>query len=310
MEHESVLLPETIELLDVKPEGIYVDATLGRGGHTRALAEKLTTGHLYSFDKDAEAIAESQENLADLADRITLIHADFRDLRQELEARGVAAVDGVMMDLGVSSPQFDDPERGFSYRFDARLDMRMDQEQKLTAYDVINTYGEGELASVFRRYGEERYAGPIARAIVRQREKAPVETTFQLVELIRSALPAKVLNKKGHPAKQVFQALRIEVNDELGALEEGLRQACSILKPGGRCAVITFHSLEDRIVKTIFKELTTAPFVEPRLPVKASQMEQASFTAVTRKPVTAGNEELARNRRAHSAKLRAVERIR
>ncbi|MBR2829662.1 MAG: 16S rRNA (cytosine(1402)-N(4))-methyltransferase RsmH [Solobacterium sp.] len=310
MEHESVLLPETIELLDVKPEGIYVDATLGRGGHTRALAEKLTTGHLYSFDKDAEAIAESQENLADLADRITLIHADFRDLRQELEARGVEAVDGVMMDLGVSSPQFDDPERGFSYRFDARLDMRMDQEQKLTAYDVINTYGEGELASVFRRYGEERYAGPIARTIVRQREKAPVETTFQLVELIRSALPAKVLNKKGHPAKQVFQALRIEVNDELGALEEGLQQACSILKPGGRCAVITFHSLEDRIVKTIFKELTTAPFVEPRLPVKASQMEQASFTAVTRKPVTAGSEELARNRRAHSAKLRAVERIR
>ena len=310
MEHESVLLPETIELLDVKPEGIYVDATLGRGGHTRALAEKLTTGHLYSFDKDAEAIAESQENLADLADRITLIHADFRDLRQELEARGVAAVDGVMMDLGVSSPQFDDPERGFSYRFDARLDMRMDQEQKLTAYDVINTYGEGELASVFRRYGEERYAGPIARTIVRQREKAPVETTFQLVELIRSALPAKVLNKKGHPAKQVFQALRIEVNDELGALEEGLQQACGILKPGGRCAVITFHSLEDRIVKTIFKELTTAPFVEPRLPVKASQMEQASFTAVTRKPVTAGSEELARNRRAHSAKLRAVERIR
>ena len=310
MEHESVLLPETIELLDVKPEGIYVDATLGRGGHTRALAEKLTTGHLYSFDKDAEAIAESQENVADLADRITLIHADFRDLRQELEARGVEAVDGVMMDLGVSSPQFDDPERGFSYRFDARLDMRMDQEQKLTAYDVINTYGEGELASVFRRYGEERYAGPIARTIVRQREKAPVETTFQLVELIRSALPAKVLNKKGHPAKQVFQALRIEVNDELGALEEGLQQACSILKPGGRCAVITFHSLEDRIVKTIFKELTTAPFVEPRLPVKASQMEQASFTAVTRKPVTAGSEELARNRRAHSAKLRAVERIR
>ena len=310
MEHESVLLPETIELLDVKPEGIYVDATLGRGGHTRALAEKLTTGHLYSFDKDVEAIAESQENLADLADRITLIHADFRDLRQELEARGVEAVDGVMMDLGVSSPQFDDPERGFSYRFDARLDMRMDQEQKLTAYDVINTYGEGELASVFRRYGEERYAGPIARTIVRQREKAPVETTFQLVELIRSALPAKVLNKKGHPAKQVFQALRIEVNDELGALEEGLQQACSILKPGGRCAVITFHSLEDRIVKTIFKELTTAPFVEPRLPVKASQMEQASFTAVTRKPVTAGSEELARNRRAHSAKLRAVERIR
>ena len=310
MEHESVLLPETIGLLDVKPEGVYVDATLGRGGHTRALAEKLTAGHLYSFDKDAEAIAESQENLADLADRITLIHADFRDLRQELEARGVEAVDGVMMDLGVSSPQFDDPERGFSYRFDARLDMRMDQEQKLTAYDVINTYGEGELASVFRRYGEERYAGPIARTIVRQREKAPVETTFQLVELIRSALPAKVLNKKGHPAKQVFQALRIEVNDELGALEEGLQQACSILKPGGRCAVITFHSLEDRIVKTIFKELTTAPFVEPRLPVKASQMEQASFTAVTRKPVTAGSEELARNRRAHSAKLRAVERIR
>ena len=310
MEHESVLLPETIDLLAVKPEGIYVDATLGRGGHTRALAERLTTGRLYSFDKDAEAIAESQENLADLADRVTLIHADFRDLRRELANRGVEAVDGVMMDLGVSSPQFDDPERGFSYRFDARLDMRMDQEQKLTAYDVINTYGEAELASVFHRYGEERYAGPIARMIVRQREKAPVETTFQLVDIIRSALPAKVLNRKGHPAKQVFQALRIEVNDELGALEEGLQQACDLLKPGGRCAVITFHSLEDRIVKTIFKELTTAPFVEPRLPVKASQMEQASFTPVTRKPVTAGDEELARNRRAHSAKLRAVERIR
>ena len=310
MKHTSVLLKETVDALNVREDGIYVDGTLGRGGHAKLLLSYLKDGHLYGIDKDRDALRESEANLCDYSGKYTLIHGDFRDMKNLLGEYGVERVDGVMLDLGVSSPQFDDPERGFSYRFDARLDMRMDQEQKLTAYDVINTYGEAELASVFHRYGEERYAGPIARMIVRQREKAPVETTFQLVDIIRSALPAKVLNRKGHPAKQVFQALRIEVNDELGALEAGLQPACDILKPGGRCAVITFHSLEDRIVKTIFKELTTAPFVEPRLPVKASQMEQASFTPVTRKPVTAGDEELARNRRAHSAKLRAVERIR
>lgn len=310
MQHTSVLLKETIDLLNVRPEGIYVDGTLGRGGHAGALISKLTTGHLYAFDKDEQALRESAVNLADCLDRITMIHSDFRSMGEELHKRGIEKVDGIMLDLGVSSPQFDDPERGFSYRFDARLDMRMDLGQEKDAYQIVNGYGLSELTRILRDYGEERYALNIARAILKRRETAPIETTLQLVDVIRSALPEKELRKKGHPAKQTFQALRIEVNDELGALQKGLDDALQLLDKGGRCAVITFHSLEDRIVKNTFKSYSTAPFVEPRLPIKAEQMEQASFHLVTRKPVTAGSEELNENNRSHSAKLRVIERNR
>lgn len=296
-------------MLEVKPDGIYVDGTLGRGGHAGYLISKLDAGHLYAFDKDEQALAESRENLKDSLDHITMIHADFRSMKEELHARGIDRVDGIMMDLGVSSPQFDDPLRGFSYRFDARLDMRMDQSQEKDAYTVVNSYSQSELVRILKEYGEERYAQAIARAIVKRRETAPIETTFQLVDVIRSALPDRELRKKGHPAKQTFQALRIEVNDELTALKKGLEEALDLLDEGGRCAIITFHSLEDRIVKQTFKDYSSAPFVEPKLPVTAQQMEQASFQLINRKPILAGDEELDENHRSHSAKLRGIERI-
>ncbi len=310
MKHVSVLLHETVDLLNVKPDGIYVDGTLGRGGHAGLLISKLTTGHLYAFDKDEQAIAESRENLKDSLDKVTFIHNDFRYMQEELSRYGVEHVDGVMMDLGVSSPQFDDPKRGFSYRYDARLDMRMDQEQSKDAWQVVNTYSYQDLVRILREYGEERYAVQIARAIEHRRQEGPIDTTFQLVDVIRSALPEKELHKKGHPAKQTFQALRIEVNDELDSLERGLREACGLLDLHGRCAVITFHSLEDRLVKTTFKDLSSAPFVAPKIPLKADQMEQASFLLVNKKPVMADEQELAENHRSHSAKLRVIERIR
>lgn len=310
MEHRSVLLAETIDYLNVDPAGIYVDATLGRGGHARELISRLESGHLYAFDKDAQAIAETADRLSDVSSYITMIRSDFRNMAAALAEKGIDKVDGIMMDLGVSSPQFDDPDRGFSYRYDTRLDMRMDQSQQLDAWTVVNTYPVKELTRILRDYGEERYAPLIAKRIEAQRKTHHIETTGQLVEVIRSALPDKVLRQKGHPAKQTFQALRIEVNQEFDSLREGLEQALSLLKVHGRLAVITFHSLEDRIVKTTFKSYSTAPFVEPKLPLKAEQMEQASFQLVTKKPVTAGGEELNENHRAHSAKLRVIERIR
>lgn len=310
MEHTSVLLQETVDSLQVKPDGIYVDGTLGRGGHAGYLLSKLTTGHLYAFDKDEQAIEESTVNLKDNLEKITMIHDDFRAMKEELHARGIEHVDGIMMDLGVSSPQFDDPARGFSYRFDARLDMRMNQEQQLDAYQVINTYSVEDLTRIFKEYGEERYAYPIARMIDQKRRIQPIETTFQLVDVIKSALPERELHKKGHPAKQTFQALRIEVNDELGALKDALIQALDLLNVNGRCAVITFHSLEDRLVKNTFKEYSSAPFVEPKLPLKAAQMEQASFLLVNKKPILAEEDELKENHRSHSAKLRVIERVR
>lgn len=309
MKHVSVLLHETVDMLDVKPDGIYVDGTLGRGGHAGYLISKLRNGHLYAFDKDEQALQESKENLKDRLDHITMIHGDFGSMKQKLNSLGIEKVDGIMMDLGVSSPQFDDPLRGFSYRFDARLDMRMDQSQTKDAWMVVNTYEKGELIRVLKEYGEERYASAIASAIIARRAEGPIDTTFQLVDVIKSALPAKELRKKGHPAKQTFQALRIEVNDELGALKKGLQDALDLLNEGGRCAVITFHSLEDRIVKNTFKDYSSAPFVEPKLPVKAEQMEQASFQLINRKPVLAGDEELDDNHRSHSAKLRGIMKI-
>ena len=309
MKHVSVLLHETVDLLEVKPDGIYVDGTLGRGGHAGYLISKLQSGHLYAFDKDEQALRESRENLKDHLDHITMIHGDFRSMKQQLLQYGIEKVDGIMMDLGVSSPQFDDPSRGFSYRFDARLDMRMDQSQKKDAWQIVNTYEKNDLIRILKEYGEERYASSIASAIVKRRAAAPINTTFELVDVIRSALPDKELRKKGHPAKQTFQALRIEVNDELEALRKGLEDALDLLKEGGRCAVITFHSLEDRIVKNTFKDYSSAPFVEPKLPVKAEQMEQASFQLINKKPITAAEDELDEHHRAHSARLRGIMRI-
>lgn len=308
MEHQSVLLNETIAALQVKPEGIYVDGTLGRGGHSKVLAQQLTSGHLYAFDKDETAIEESREVLKDEMDRITLIHGDFRTMKEALNRLGITKVDGVMMDLGVSSPQFDDPSRGFSYRYDARLDMRMDQSQSKDAWQVVNTYSEQELTRILHTYGEERYASSIARMIVKERAEHPVDTTLQLVDIIRRALPAREVKRKGHPAKKTFQALRIEVNGELEALQQGLSEAADLLALHGRLAVITFQSLEDRIVKDYFRDLTSVPYVAPKLPIPESEIEQASFALVTRKPVTADEEELNENHRAHSAKLRAIER--
>lgn len=310
MEHKTVLLHETVDLLNVKPDGIYVDGTLGRGGHSRLLLSKLRNGKLYAFDKDAQAISESAENLKEFGERVELIHADFRSMKEELAERGIREVDGVMMDLGVSGPQFDDPDRGFSYRFDTRLDMRMDQTQKLSAYEVVNEYAFEDLVRIMRTYGEEPRAKQIARAIEKARTKAPIATTGQLTDVIRSALPEEILRKKGHPARQVFQAIRIEVNHELDALEDGLKSATALLSIGGRCAVITFHSLEDRMVKQYFKKLSSAPFADPKLPLKESQMEQASFSVITKHPVLADETETSDNRRSRSAKLRVIERIR
>ncbi len=310
MKHISVLLNETVDSLNVKSDGIYVDGTLGRGGHAKYLLSKLTTGHLYGFDQDTQAILESKENLKEYLDHVTFVHDNFRTMKTNLAKYGVTSVDGIMMDLGVSSPQFDDPERGFSYRFDAKLDMRMNLEQELTAFDVVDTYEKNDLIRILREYGEERYASSIAGAIVRQRTQQPIETTFQLVDVIKSALPPKELRKKGHPAKQTFQALRIEVNDELGALKTGLEEALSLLNVGGRCAIITFHSLEDRIVKNTFKDYSSSPFVEPKLPIPVQQMEKASFQLINRKPILATQEELDENHRSHSAKLRVIERVR
>ena len=309
MEHQSVLLKETVDALSVKEDGIYVDGTLGRGGHSKLLVSKLSSGHLYAFDKDAEAIEESKEVLKDYLDKVTLIHGDFKDMEEILKEYGVTKVDGIMMDLGVSSPQFDDVKRGFSYRYDARLDMRMDQSQSLDAYQIVNEYSEEDLNRIFREYGEARYAKLIAKAIVKARQTNVITTTFDLVDVIKGALPNKELNKKGHPAKQYFQALRIEVNKELESLATGLRHAVNLLAMNGRLAIITFHSLEDRLVKTEFKKYSSAPFVEAKLPILDSQMEQASFQLVNKKPIVAGGEELNENNRAHSAKLRVIERI-
>ncbi len=308
MEHYSVLLEESLDLLQINPEGIYVDGTLGRGGHSSRIAEKLTTGHLYSFDKDTTAIEESSKRLEPWKDKVTLIHSDFSKMKEKLNELGVYEIDGLILDLGVSSPQFDDPERGFSYRFDARLDMRMDQSQMLSAYEVINQYDQKELTQIFRKYGEEPFAGPIARRIVEKREKEAIETTFDLVNAIKEALPMKVKAKKGHPAKKVFQAVRIEVNQELSSLETGLKDGLQMLKSKGRAAVITFHSLEDRIVKEMFVEHSSAPKVDKRIPLRPDQIKEADYQLLNKKPILPSENENEENNRSHSAKLRGIER--
>lgn len=306
MKHVSVLLNESIDMLQVKEDGIYVDCTLGRGGHSEQILKRCPKGHLYAFDLDAQAIEESRPRLEAVSDNFTLIHEPFENLDKALDRYGVGQVDGILMDLGVSSPQFDDAERGFSYRNDARLDMRMNRDQTLDAWTVVNTYPKEDLIRILREYGEEPFAPKIAAAIVSAREQAPIDTTFQLVDIIKSALPAAVLRKKGHPAKQTFQALRLEVNQELEQLKTVLQKGMDRLKPGGRMAVITFHSLEDRIVKKAFAQAAVPAKTNKRLP--QTGIENLEYQLINRKPVLASAEEVEENNRAHSAKLRGIER--
>lgn len=307
MEHTPVLFHEVMEGLHIQPNGIYVDCTLGRGGHSEGILKSLVDGELIAFDQDQTAIQESKARLDPLGKKVTYIHDNFSAIRSELESLGISHVEGILMDLGVSSPQFDNGERGFSYRFDARLDMRMNQEQPLTAYEVVNHYELRELTRIFREYGEEPFAYEIAKAIVREREKHPIETTFALVDVIKKALPARVLKKKGHPAKQVFQAIRIEVNDELNVLKIALKDALSLLSIGGRLAIITFHSLEDRIVKKMFKEASSSPVTPRGLPVPLHEQEP-SYQLITRHALEASEIEKEQNPRSKSAKLRIIER--
>lgn len=308
--HTTVLLQETVDGLNIRPDGVYVDCTLGGAGHSEYLVQQLSDkGHLFCFDQDATAIDHAKQKLADYLHRITFIHANFKFIKEELEKRGIEKVDGILYDLGVSSPQLDTPERGFSYHNDAPLDMRMDQSAELSAYHVVNEWPFEELVRIFYRYGEEKFSKQIARKIEAAREMEPIETTGQLVECIKDGIPAFARRKGGHPAKRVFQAIRIAVNDELGAAETSLQHALELLSVGGRISVITFHSLEDRLCKTIFKEASSLPELPPNLPVIPDGMEPM-LKLVTRKPILPSEEELAQNNRSRSAKLRIAEKIR
>ena len=306
--HISVLLEESIEALHIRPDGIYLDGTLGGAGHSAQIVQRLTTGLLIGVDRDPAALSAAQERLAPWMDRVKLVHANFRELDAILDGLGVRAVDGILLDLGVSSPQLDEASRGFSYMADAPLDMRMDPSDPLTAYEIVNTWPQEELRRILFAYGEERYAPLIAAAIVRRRAEAPIETTLELVEIIRSAMPQKALREKQHPAKRSFQALRIAVNDELGAVDGVMSRAIARLNPGGRLAVITFHSLEDRIVKNAMAQAARGCTCPPEFPVCVCG-KQPTLRLVTRKPVTAGERELDENPRARSAKLRVAEKL-
>ncbi|KOF10329.1 16S rRNA methyltransferase [Planococcus glaciei] len=307
--HTTVLLQETVDGLNIRPDGVYVDCTLGGAGHSEYLVKQLSDeGYLYCFDQDATAIAHAQVKLKDYLHRITFIHSNFKFIKEQLEMRGIEKVDGILYDLGVSSPQLDTPERGFSYHNDAPLDMRMDQSAELTAYHVVNDWPFEDLVRIFYRYGEEKFSKQIARKIEAARETAPIETTGQLVELIKDGIPAFARRKGGHPAKRIFQAIRIAVNDELGAAETSLQDALDLLAVGGRVSVITFHSLEDRLCKTLFKEASSMPELPPNLPMIPAGMEP-KFKLITRKPILPSEEELEQNNRSRSAKLRIVEKI-
>lgn len=306
--HRPVLLDECIEALNIRPDGIYLDGTLGRAGHSREIARRLTTGRLICVDRDQAALDAAQDRLKDWMDRVTLVHSNFDQLDAILDRLGLAGVDGMLFDLGVSSPQLDDGSRGFSYMADAPLDMRMDRSEGLTAADVVNQWSQEELRRILSQYGEERYAPSIAAAIVRRRQDKPIETTLELVDIIKSAMPARALKEKQHPAKRSFQAIRIAVNGELEELPPMLRAAAQRLHPGGRLAVISFHSLEDRIIKKTMQELATGCTCPPNFPVcvcgKKPQMK-----LVSRKPIVATEAELTYNPRARSAKLRVAEKL-
>lgn len=304
--HKPVLLDECIEMLNIRPGGVYVDGTLGRAGHSREIARRLNGGRLICIDQDTAAIQAAEERLAPWRDRVTLVHGNFSDLADILRDAGVSGVDGALFDLGVSSPQLDDASRGFSYMQDAPLDMRMDDTAALTAWEVVNAWSQEELRRILYEYGEERYAPAVARAIVRARETSPVETTLELVEIVRSAMPPAALREKQHPAKRTFQAVRIAVNGELDVLPPMLEAAVDSLNPGGRLAVITFHSLEDRIVKQTLREQARGCTCPREFPVCVCG-KKPKIRLVTRKPIVPGAAELSENPRARSAKLRAAE---
>ena len=306
--HVSVLLQECIEGLNIKPDGIYVDGTLGGAGHSSQIAARLTTGRLIGIDRDPVALAAAGKRLEPFADRVTLVHSNFCEMAQVLEELGIDGVDGILMDLGVSSPQLDDGERGFSYMVDAPLDMRMNGEDALSAKTVVNTWSQEELKRILYTYGEERYAPQIAAAICRRREEKPIETTLELVDIIRSAMPPAALREKQHPAKRSFQAIRIAVNDELGSVEKAMEVAVPLLNPGGRLAVITFHSLEDRIVKTAMAEAAKGCTCPPNFPVCVCG-KKPKVKLISRKPIVSGPQELEANPRARSAKLRVCEKL-
>ncbi len=307
--HTTVLLKETVDGLNINPDGIYVDCTLGGAGHSEYLVKQLSEkGRLICFDQDTVAIENAKVRLAGYLDRVTFVHSNFRYIKEELYKLDIEEVDGILYDLGVSSPQLDTPERGFSYHHDAPLDMRMDQTAELTAFHVVNEWAYEDLVRIFFRYGEEKFSKQVARRIEEARKKAPIETTGQLVELIKEGIPAAARRKGGHPAKRIFQAIRIAVNDELGAAEDSLVDAIELLKVGGRISVITFHSLEDRLCKALFKEASSIPDLPPGLPIIPEDMKP-TLKLVTRKPILPSDEELAENNRSRSAKLRIAEKI-
>lgn len=308
LSHKPVLLEECLEALAIRPEGTYVDGTLGRAGHSLEIVKRLTTGRLIGIDQDAAAIEAAQVRLADYMDKVTLVRSNFSHLGEILQELQVDGVDGMLFDLGVSSPQLDDPARGFSYMHDAPLDMRMDERAPLSARDVVNDWSQEELRRILYEYGEERYAPAIARAICRRREERPIETTFELVDIIKSAMPAAALREKQHPAKRSFQAIRIAVNGELDVLPPMLEAAADGLRPGGRLAVISFHSLEDRIVKKTMQELARGCICPPEFPVCVCG-RKPKVKLITRKPIVSQEAELEDNPRARSAKLRVAERI-
>lgn len=309
--HVTVLLHETVDQLNIKPDGIYVDCTLGGAGHSHYLLSQLSEkGHLYAFDRDSVAIENAKEVLKEYIDKgmVTFIKSNFSNIKEELHKRSVYGVDGILYDLGVSSPQLDVIERGFSYANDAPLDMRMDQEQSLSAYEVVNEWDYHELVKIFYRYGEEKFSKQIARTIENVRQKAPIASTGQLVDIIRDSMPMAAKRKGGHPAKRVFQAIRIAVNDELGSIERSLEDALDLLNNGGRISVISFHSLEDRIVKTMFREYSTPKETLIKLPVLPVEYE-SDFQLVVRKPILPTQEEIEQNSRSKSAKLRVISRV-
>ena len=306
--HVSVLLDECIHALNIKPDGIYVDGTLGGAGHSSQIAARLTTGRLIGIDRDTKALKAASERLAPYADRVTLVHSNFSRLDEVLDELGIEGVDGILLDLGVSSPQLDEAERGFSYMADAPLDMRMNAEDSLTAHEVVNTWPREELRRILYEYGEERYAPQIAAAIDRRRTQKPIETTLELVDVIRSAMPPQALREKQHPAKRSFQAIRIAVNDELGAVGRVLEVAVPKLNQGGRLAIITFHSLEDRLVKNGMAANARGCTCPPNFPVCICGCKP-KVKLVSKKPIVSGPEELERNPRARSAKLRVCEKL-
>ena len=308
MEHIPVLLKESINGLNIKPNGIYVDGTLGRAGHAIEIVKKLTGGQLLAVDRDEEALKKAAHFLLDYKDKITFIHGNFREIEKIISKEGIKKVDGLLFDLGVSSPQLDDPARGFSYMRDAFLDMRMDENESISAFDIVNNWSESELCKVFYEYGQERYSKLIVREIIKKRALASIDTTFRLNDIIISAIPSAARREAQHPSKRCFQALRIAVNDELGSLKDMLEAAPQLLKPEGRLCVISFHSLEDRLVKKAFTNAAKGCICPREIPVCVCGITP-TLKLITRKPITTENDEITRNPRARSAKLRIAERL-